>query len=117
MSASVLVVDDNGPARQAVEAVLESAGYAVTTASGGEEGIERFRRSPVDLVVTDIMMPNKDGIELMREIRGLCPHVKILALSGYPLLETVRRLGADATLAKPFDCDELLAKVAACLAS
>jgi len=112
----ILVVDDNGPARKAVETVLESAGYVVTTAQGGEDGMVKFRQTPADLVVTDIMMPNKDGIELMREIRSLRPNTKILAVSGYPLLDSVRRLGADATLAKPFDCDTLLAKVADCLA-
>jgi two-component system, chemotaxis family, chemotaxis protein CheY len=112
----ILVVDDNGPAREAVETVLESAGYVVTTASGGEEGMVKFRERPADLVITDIMMPNKDGIELMREIRNFRPDAKILAVSGYPLLQTVQRLGADATLAKPFDCDDLLASVAICLA-
>ncbi len=117
MTARILVIDDNDLARQAIGAVLESAGYEVSSAAGGEEGVAKFRAEGCDLVITDIMMPSIDGIELMREIRHLRPDARILAVSGYTLLHTLPPLGASDTLGKPFDSEELLAKVASCLAS
>lgn len=117
----ILVIDDDDAVRDSLHVILSCAGYDVTTADCGDTGIAEFRTLRPDLVVTDIMMPDKDGIETIREIRDIDPDAKILAVSGHMrglsvnFLDTIRHLGADAALAKPFDSDEFLATVEACL--
>ncbi|HUJ97474.1 MAG TPA: response regulator [Stellaceae bacterium] len=117
MSISVLVIDDSNVVRHAVERTLSGAGYSAVAAADGEEGIRLWQEARPGLVITDIMMPERDGIETIMEIRRRCPDAKILAMTGFrhsgsvDFAEMLRRLGADDVLIKPFDPEVLLAKV------
>ena len=121
--ASVLVIDDDANVRSALIHVLKRAGFAVEAADGGESGVRAYRRLHPDLVITDIFMPDKEGIATMLEIRREDPAARVLAISGggnllgRDMLLAASRLGAVATLGKPFAAAELLAKVQTCLAA
>ena len=121
MSTCILVVEDHELVRDMIARVLRRKGYFVVTASHGQQGLEQFRRFAPDLVITDIMMPEKDGIELTTAIRRLNPQTKILVMSGYEgrsgvdLLPLIRGCGADDIVGKPFELSRLLAKVHGCL--
>jgi CheY-like chemotaxis protein len=103
--ASILLIEDTVAVRVLFRAILEREGHCVREAADGTEGIRAFRRRPAELVVTDLYMPDGDGIELILCLRRECPTVKILAVSGglgmEGLLHAARLLGADAALAKP----------------
>jgi len=111
----VLVVEDDAEFRQVVSRALETVGHAVLQAANGEAGLRLFLAEPPDLVICDIVMPDRDGIELIPEMKALQPNVKILAISGRQMigmldvLNLAQRLGADATLAKPFQMEALVA--------
>lgn len=113
-----LVIDDDDFVRATIAAILESAGFEVIEARDGQKGMQLFHRHAVDLVVTDILMPSKEGIETIVEIRQRDPEVRIIAVSGggnigaVPVLHAAQRLGADSVLSKPFSKEELLAKIA-----
>ena len=100
-------------------AILEPAGYVVLEAATGGEGIRRFRESPTDLVVTDMNIPDGDGMKVICQLRAYYPAVKILAVSdpngGEPLRIDAYQLGADAVLRKPVGVNELRATVALCI--
>jgi len=119
--ANVLVVEDDAELLQIVARTLEAAGHAVIQAANGEAGLRLFRAEPPDLVVCDIVMPDRDGIELIPEMKTLHPAVKIVAISGrqhigaLDVLNLAKRMGADATLAKPFGMEALVALVGALL--
>jgi DNA-binding response OmpR family regulator len=122
MNARVLVVEDHDLVRSAIEVALSDAGFIVATACHGDDGLEKFQSFHPDLVLTDVMMPHKDGIEMMRAIRELKPQAKVLAMSGYragsiDFLSMLQRLGANDVIAKPFDADDLISKVSGCLAA
>jgi CheY-like chemotaxis protein len=112
--ANILVVEDDAELLQVLSRALEGLGHAVHRASCGEAGLKLFRAEPPDLVICDIIMPDRDGIELIPEMKALQPRVKIVAISGRQMigaldvLNLASRLGADATLAKPFHVDELM---------
>lgn len=113
----ILVVDDEELARFTLREVLESAGYDVAEAKNGRECVERQRATPFDLIVTDIIMPEKEGVETIIELRHDFPKLKIIAISGggrthnLDFLKLARQYGADAILAKPFTDDQLLEAV------
>lgn len=113
----ILVIDDESGLRLTVRKMLESAGHEVVEAENGRRGVEAYRKDSADVVITDIIMPEKEGIETIRDIRALDPAVRIVAISGdgigpnVDFLRIARKLGADATLAKPFRREELLACV------
>ena len=117
MSICVLVIDDSKVVRRTVETMLTEAGYSAVAASDGSEGMQLWQETQPALVITDIMMPERDGIETMLEIRRHCPQAKILAMTGFrhsgsvDFAEMLRRLGADDVLIKPFTPEVLLAKV------
>ena len=123
MVARVLVIDDDPLVRATLRALLEGEGYEVMIAIDGETGLEEFRRQDADLVITDIVMPEVEGIETIRQMREIAPKLPILAISGggrgVPLdyLRMAQRLGATEVLAKPFEAEELVEVVARCLAS
>lgn len=112
--ASILVVDDDDGVRSAVRDVLERRGHDVSGAENGVEGLRGYRTHPADLVITNIVMPEKDGLELIRELRTGFPDARVVALTGYDdtgkagYLHLAEQLGAAATLTKPFD-DRVLA--------
>ena len=110
----ILVIDDDAEIRQVLQHILERAGYEVRDAADGRQGLECVRAEPIDLVVTDIIMPEKEGIETIRELQADCPDVKIIAISGggrvspYDYLEMAQKFGAVKTFEKPFEWDELI---------
>jgi len=117
----ILVIDDDELVRKTIVMTLRSADYEVAEASDGVLGLKAAAQAPFDLVITDILMPNKEGIETMRELRLQESGLKIIAISGGDrrggsFLEMARKLGADKTLSKPFRPQELLADVAEVLA-
>ena len=110
--ARILVVDDEQNMRNALRAALEGAGHEVVDAFEGEEGLRRYREKPADVVVLDLVMPGKDGLETLEELQQEFPQVQIIAISGTPLyLPMAADLGATRTFAKPFSMRELLEAV------
>jgi CheY-like chemotaxis protein len=117
----ILVIDDDGVTRLVLAAALRDAGYEVEESGDGAEGLDAFRRQPADLVVTDLVMPQQGGLEIVRALRQLDPVLRIIVVSGVigasaEHLRTAVRLGADRVLPKPVDMGELLAMVAGLLA-
>ncbi len=112
---TVLVVDDDPMVLQALVWLLADHGFEVLTATDGVQGLYLYRKHRPDVVVTDIIMPAKEGIALTRELRHEFPDAKIVAMSGggrmgnSDYVQIARALGADAGLYKPFDDDELVA--------
>jgi len=114
----ILVLDDDIEMRQLLRLMLEQAGYEVVAAGGGYEGMRLFRKEPTDLVITEMTMPEKDGIETIRELQRDFPRVKIIAISGggqrvdpQRVLKIARDFGAAHTFAKPFKREALLEAV------
>jgi CheY-like chemotaxis protein len=111
---SILIVDDEEGIRKVMRAILENEGYTVLEASGGNEAIVQYGRHGPDLVVTDLLMPGKDGIETLFELRQINCNVKIVALSGggricsKNYLNYAMKLGATATIEKPFTSVEFM---------
>jgi CheY-like chemotaxis protein len=113
----ILVIDDNAVVRNTIVQILESEGYCVVSAEDGRRGLTAFRHERPDLVITDIIMPEKEGIETIRDIRGECPNAKIIAISGggrignTDFLRIARQLGASDVIAKPLDPDHFISVV------
>lgn len=110
----ILVVEDFELLREAVAGWLKLDGHAVATATGGIEAVKLLASEHFDLVLTDIIMPEGDGIELIRHLRSASPSTGIIAMSAGNRyftarngLDVARALGADCTLAKPFDRNQL----------
>ncbi len=117
--ARILVIDDEKQVRGMLRQVLERAGYEVIEACDGEEGIKLFRKQGADLVITDIIMPEKEGVETIIELKRDFPDVKVIAISGgsrgldkYNCIEYTEMIGVAYSFAKPFDNKELLEAVA-----
>lgn len=113
--ARILVVDDNADMRLGVQLLLERAGYEVAAAPSGARALELVRRAPPDVLITDIFMPETDGLEIIARCKKEFPGVKILAISGggdrvrnKSYLTTAEVAGADAVLPKPFEAAVLL---------
>ena len=110
--ARILVIEDEEKALDLYREMLERAGYDVLCASDGEEGAEIYRREEVDAVVTDLFMPRKDGVEMIRELRREFPEVRVLAITGvrgrFSRLPAAEAVGAQKTLLKPFPMEEML---------
>lgn len=115
---AILMVDDQKELRTMVRRVLTEAGYEVAEAEDGDAALAAFRASPPALVITDIIMPGKAGIEVIATMKREHPEVKVLAISGggrthaMDFLAIARKVGADAALEKPFRRSDLLARVA-----
>lgn len=117
--ATVLVTDDNVAVRRVTREILEDSGYRVVEAANGQEAAEQLRLETIDLLVTDLIMPDQDGIETIIEVTREFPGLRILAMSGssQDYLEAATLLGAHATLRKPFKVEELRKVVAELLAA
>jgi DNA-binding response OmpR family regulator len=121
VSKRILIIDDDLAVRDTLIAILEERGYEVITAVNGQQGLAVFRRERPDLLVTDIVMPVKEGLQTIREIREEWPDMKIIAISGgsrtqrHDFLEIARQLGAWDVVVKPFDPDDFLARIDRCL--
>jgi len=114
-AARILVADDEAGVRGFLRAVLEKGGYEVIEAADGKQALEEARAGRVDLVITDLVMPEQEGIETIQALRKDVAGVGIIAISGAfegKFLEVARKLGAEAVLTKPVSADLLLAKVA-----
>lgn len=110
--AKILVVDDDQQIRSLLMRVFVSSGYDVRTAENGAVGIKMLREEAADLLVTDILMPEKEGIETIMEVKRDFPGMKIVAISGgdrdgCDFLPMTKPLGADCSLRKPFSLEEI----------
>lgn len=121
--ARILLVDDEGSIVRLLEEMLKQMGYEIVTASNGAEALTRLKSTPVDLVVTDIVMPRMNGLQLIEEIRQKHPSVKIIAMSGGDMksgpaeyLLSACQQGAVGCLAKPFTINDLSTLVKSLLA-
>ena len=121
--ARILIIDDEEGIRRPLQTVLERIGHEVKTAADGQEGLRLWRRFGADLVITDVMMPNKNGIETIMELRASFPPVPVIAMSGgdmsqrLDLLGNATLLGAVHTIPKPFSLTEMVAKIAQVLSA
>ncbi|MBF0251034.1 MAG: response regulator [Alphaproteobacteria bacterium] len=113
----ILVIDDDKFVRVSIGAVLRAAGHEVVEAGDADAGIALYRGYPSDVVLVDIVMPNKEGLETIRELVRDFPGIRIIAISGAGQIVsknfalTAKAFGAMAALEKPFGGDELLAAV------
>ena len=116
---SVLIIDDEAEIRESLQTLLEIEGYDVEAAADGEEGLLRLGERPFDLVLLDLALPGRSGLELLPEIRGLDPQLSVIMITAYGTVEdAVRAMQAGATnfLQKPWDNEKLLADVRAAIA-
>lgn len=107
----VLVVDDDPGVRDVIRSMLESSGYAVLLAANGKEAMRLLKSERADLILTDLVMPEQEGIETIKALRREYPEIKVIAMSGAfggDYLRIAAYLGAHATLAKPIQMDKLL---------
>ncbi len=113
----ILLIDDEESMRSTLRAMLESSGYDVMEAPDGNVGLWLFKEKPADLIITDLLMPEKEGIETIIELKQNFSDVKIIAITGggrggiQAYLDLAKKVGADSTLAKPFEKVELLREV------
>ncbi|MFI5336953.1 MAG: response regulator transcription factor [Opitutales bacterium] len=115
--ASILLIDDDNDLRSIIAMMLGASGHAVRQAADGSAGIRLYQQSPADVVITDVVMPEKEGLATIIELRKINPRVRIIAISGgfafdsKLYLNMARKLGADQVLRKPFLPEELKAAV------
>ncbi len=110
----VLIVDDDAQVRSFLATLLEADGYSVLQASNGREAQARCNETAFDLVITDLVMPEQEGLETIHAIRKKWPQTRVVAISGAfggAYLELAKKLGADALFRKPFDPDTILSEV------
>jgi two-component system response regulator (stage 0 sporulation protein F) len=113
--ATILIIDDEEIIRVLLRSALEAAGYEVTEAGNGREGLELYRQRPADLVITDILMPEMNGLDMLLELTREFLHAKVIAISGAGgeknVLNVAKLLGARQTFQKPFSIPHLLGAV------
>lgn len=122
--ARILVIDDDELFREFLERALADAGFEVISAADGDEGLRLFTEMPLDLILCDVLMPNKDGLETIRAIRSISTRLPIISMTGGVLADTEDGLddlrmsmafGATRTIGKPFRANKLLKLVRECL--
>jgi CheY-like chemotaxis protein len=113
--ARILLIEDDDDVRNMLRVLLEDEGYDVVEAADGRVGIKLYKEVPADVIITDIIMPEKEGIETIMELQRDFPDSKIIAVSGggsrlngESCLELARSSGAQQVFTKPIDVDELL---------
>lgn len=115
--AGILIVEDDKELREMLKISLTRRKHTVIEAGNGREAITHFRAGVTDLVVTDLIMPEEDGLKVIIKLRELKPSIKIIAISGggkagpASYLNLARALGADAIFSKPFSTNDLIAKI------
>ena len=113
--ATILIIDDDDLIRGLLRSALEAAGYEVTEAANGRQGLELYRYRPTDLVTTDIVMPELNGLDMLLELTREFLHAKVIAISGAGgeknVLDVAKLLGARQTFQKPFSMPHLLGAV------
>jgi len=121
-SRQILIIEDDSAVRELILQTLSRAGYQVLSAEDGQQGLNLFRANNPDLVITDIVMPQKEGLQTIIELKQEAPGVKVIAMSGggrhcnVDYLKLARKFGARRTVSKPFMRDEMLAAVREVLA-
>lgn len=116
--AKILVIDDESQVRSMLRVLLEDKGYNVVEAPDGKVGLKLYRDEPIDLVITDIIMPEKEGLETIIELRRFSPKVKIIAISGggrlgfKDCLDIAQKFGAHRVFSKPLNNNELVDAIA-----
>lgn len=113
----ILIVDDDPKFVELLRVALERADYAIVAATNGLQGEKAFRSNPVDLIMLDVMMPQRDGFEMLRDVRAISsvPIIMLTALSDTDNVVKGLELGADDYITKPFELKEVLARVSAAL--
>ena len=121
---NILVVDDEAPVRNLLKDVLEKEGYTVFTAETGVKASTIYDSNDIDLIITDLVMPEKGGIDLIMELKKKEPNIKVIAISGgggitgrFDYLPIAKLVGASEIIAKPFQVTEIRAQVAKMLAA
>jgi DNA-binding NtrC family response regulator len=117
--ASILIVEDDAAMREMLREALEDDGYAVETAAGGRAGVDRVKRGGIDLVVSDVKMPDLDGLDMLREIKAVNPSPHVITITAFGSIDTAIRavkLGAFDYITKPFEIDQLILSVGKALA-
>jgi CheY-like chemotaxis protein len=115
--ARILLIDDDAALRTVLREILVHFGHTVIEARNGTDGLALFQQAPADLLITDIVMPEKEGIEVLMALRSKRPPVKIIAISGAGpdsgagYLQTAKLMGVAKVLAKPFSADALMAAI------
>lgn len=114
---TILIIDDDAQIRAMLREALESMGYTVIESVNGAEGVEMFRAQPADLVICDLVLPEKSGITMIRELVKDFPALKFITMSGFTgslgfsSLEFTKKMGAQWTLPKPFELAEMVGAV------
>jgi DNA-binding NtrC family response regulator len=112
--ATLLIVEDDAAMRMMLREALEEDGYTVETAGGGRAGIERVKQGGIDLVISDVKMPDLDGLDMLREIKAFAPSPHVITITAFGSIDTAIRavkLGAFDYITKPFDVDQLILSV------
>lgn len=114
--AQILIIDDDERIRWLFRQMLEPQGYQVAEAPDGKVGVDLYRKEPADLVVVDLLMPEKEGLETIMDLRRIDRQVKIIAISegllaGVDFLPVAKKLGAQHTFQKPFNLEEMQAAI------
>jgi DNA-binding NtrC family response regulator len=110
----ILIIDDDVVTREILNDLLETEGYLLANASNGKIGLKLHKKKPFDLIITDIIMPEMEGLETIKEIRRISPQVKIIAISGggridpNDYLSMAGKLGANLTFDKPLDPEKIV---------
>ncbi|MEO5864397.1 MAG: response regulator [Nitrospiraceae bacterium] len=110
---SILIIDDDDSLRDSLRRTLHKEGYTIMEASEGGRGLKQLERQPVDVILLDMFMPDKDGLETIGVLRRTHPGIRIIAMSGggfkgtVDVLHVAKKLGVRRTLAKPFTREQL----------
>ncbi|WP_291327726.1 response regulator [Desulfovibrio sp. UCD-KL4C] len=113
----ILVVDDDPISRQILRAMLEKEGHVISEAEDGVKAVNNYDKGSVDLVITDIFMPEKEGVQTVRELIKENPEVKIIAVSGgsssanYDSLDWIKMFGVKYTFTKPFNSKAIISAI------
>jgi DNA-binding NtrC family response regulator len=115
---SILVIDDEAEIREGLELLLSSEGYSVASAETGEAGLARLEQEPFDLLLLDVSLPGRSGLDLLRDIRHRDPHLPVVLITAYGSIDMARQAfksGAQDYITKPWSNDELLAQIASAI--
>ncbi|MGC4049660.1 MAG: response regulator [Paludibaculum sp.] len=113
------MIDDSPSMLESIQMMLQSSGFDVAVFSRWSNAHQKLQAEGVDLIITDIYMPDADGLEVIRARRSMCPHVPVVAMSGMSgtrdMLKVARLMGACLTLRKPFTKEQLLGAISSAL--
>jgi len=116
---SILIIDDEAAIRESLETLLELEGYRIVTAENGEEGLARIAERPFDLILLDFALPDRNGLEILTDIRDRDPNLAVIMITAYGTVENAVRAmqgGAVNFVQKPWDNEKLLADIRASVA-